>query len=87
MVLDQIQTPKVGKSLSKGMKSESNINFKEIGNRIPTVTEELVKNLGRWFDKCLKDFNQTKKHQDYKNVSIRSIAVHSKKNLKFAAYV
>ena len=30
------------------------------GQRIPTVSEEPVKSLGRWFDESLKDINQAK---------------------------
>ena len=38
-----------------------NINFKVGGQRIPTVSEEPVKSLVRWFDESLKDINQTKR--------------------------
>ena len=37
-----------------------NINFMVVGQRIPTVSEELVKSLGCWFNESLKDINQAK---------------------------
>ena len=48
--------PKKSRSLSlrKG-KANQNINFMVGGQRIPTVSEEPVKSLGRWFDESLKD--------------------------------
>ena len=46
-------------SLRKG-KVNQNINFTVGGQRIPTVSEEPVKSLGRWFDESLKDINQEK---------------------------
>ena len=45
--------------LRKG-KVNQNINFKVGGQIIHTVSEELVKSLGRWFDESLKDINQAK---------------------------
>ena len=48
------------KSLRKE-KVNQNIRFKVSGQRIPAVSEELVKGLGRWFDGFLKDINQAKK--------------------------
>ena len=46
-------------SLRKG-KVNQNINFMVGGQRIPTVSEEPGKNLGRWFDESLKSINQAK---------------------------
>ena len=46
-------------SLRKGRVNQ-NINFKVGGQRIPSVSEEPMKNLGRWFDESLKDINQAK---------------------------
>ena len=46
-------------SFRKG-KVNPNINFMVGGQRIPSVSEEPVKSLGRLFDKPLKDINQTK---------------------------
>ena len=37
-----------------------NTNFMIGGQRIPTVSEEPVKSLVRWFDESLKDINQAK---------------------------
>ena len=53
--------PKKSRSLvlRKG-KVNQNINFMVGGQRIPTVSEEPVKSLGRWFDESLKDINQAK---------------------------
>ena len=53
--------PKKSRSLlfRKG-KVNQNINFIVGGQRIPTVSEELVKSLGCWFDESLKDINQAK---------------------------
>ena len=46
-------------SLRKG-KVNQNINFMVGGQRIPTVSEEPVKSLGRLFDESLKDINRAK---------------------------
>ena len=51
--------PKKFKSLSL-KKGKVNQNFKVGGQRIPTVSEELVKRLGCLFDESLKDINQAK---------------------------
>ena len=53
--------PKKCRSLSlRKRKVNQNINFNVGGQRIPTVSEEPVKSLGRWFDKALNDINQKK---------------------------
>ena len=47
--------PKRSRSLYLGKgKVNQSINFKVGGQRIPTVSEESVKSLGRWFDESLK---------------------------------
>ena len=53
--------PKKSRSLSlrKG-KVNQNINFMVGGQRIPTVSDALLKSLGCWFDESLKDINQAK---------------------------
>ena len=53
--------PKKSRSLSlrKGKVSEST-HFHVGGPRIPTVSEEPVKSLGRWYDRTLKDTRQAK---------------------------
>ena len=53
--------PKKSRSLLlKKRKVNQNINFMVGGQRISTVSEELVKSLGHWFDEFLKDINQVK---------------------------
>ena len=53
--------PQKSRRLSLRIKKvNQRINFKVGGQRIPNVSEEPVKNLGRWFDEFLKDINQAK---------------------------
>ena len=54
--------PKKSRSLSirKG-KVDKDVYFNVGGQRIPTVSEEPVKSLGRWYDDTLKDTAQVKK--------------------------
>ena len=53
--------PKKSRSLSlrKG-KADESVTFSIANQVIPTVSEEPVKSLGRWYDKSLKDTNQGK---------------------------
>ena len=59
-------------SLRKG-KVNQNINFMVGGQKIPTVSEELVKSLGCWFDKSLKDINQEKETSKILQESLHKI--------------
>ena len=45
--------------LRKGKVNQS-IHFKVASQKLPTMSEESVKSLGRWFDESLKDINQAK---------------------------
>ena len=59
-------------SLEKG-KLDSHVVFRISGQAIPTVAEQPVKSLGRWYDKSLKDTKQGKDVQDVAKTGLQTI--------------
>ena len=61
MVQDEFQTKEVSQPLSKKGKIDAATTFTVVNKQIPTVSEEPVKSLSRWYDSSMTD---TKRGQE-----------------------